>query len=306
MRSFGLRAALVAAMVLGVASGAAYAVPPTTEQSTIGGDSSAAYSGLTTDRGLGARGPHGARGRAGRPRDAPQIAHLLRAADRLPARRRGVAGARRVLADGAPSRRVAPGGGARAVHDRRRDQTDQQRSPPRARSRRAGGASARMDFALTTGDNADNSSTTRTSGCASCSRAATLSPNSGVKSSYWRAPRYPAPLQYAGVLRPLPNEPIYTGVQDFGDQNVDTYDFYDPNDAAGPVRRMAEIHRPDGPRAADVHAGRAQTGATVPSTSRTATTTDSCRATRRRRPKSRGSRSAASSRSCPSASTSAR
>ena len=51
MRSFGLRAALVAAVVLGIVAGAAYAVPPTTEQSTIGGDTAASYSGLTTRRG---------------------------------------------------------------------------------------------------------------------------------------------------------------------------------------------------------------------------------------------------------------
>ena len=96
VRSFGLRAALVAAVVLGVAAGAAYAVPPTTEQSTIGGDASATYSGLTTAAGLAARRPHGARGRPGRPRQAPPLADLLRPADRLPARRRGVARARRV------------------------------------------------------------------------------------------------------------------------------------------------------------------------------------------------------------------
>lgn len=102
----------------------------------------------------------------------------------------------------------------------------------------AGGTRAGMDFALTTGDNADNQQYNENVWVRQLLEGGgTLSPNSGVKSSYSQCTVISrTALQYREFFGRLPNEPIYTGVQDFGDQTVDTTSFYDPNAPAGRYR----------------------------------------------------------------------
>lgn len=99
----------------------------------------------------------------------------------------------------------------------------------------AGGARAGMDFALTTGDNADNQQYNENVWVRQLLEGGTtMSPNSGVKSSYSQCTVISrVALQGREFLGRLPNEPIYTGVQDFGDQTVDTSTFYDPNSPRG-------------------------------------------------------------------------
>ena len=170
---------------------------------------------------------------AGGTRHATQIALLLRPAERLPARRRGVAGARRVRRL-ARLERLAADGGVRPAHGRRRDPPDQQihaASPVQ----QGGGTRAQMDFALTTGDNADNQQFNENVWVRQLLEGgAALTPNSGVRSSYSRCSAVSnAALRTREFLGQLPNEPIYTGVADFTDQSADTCSFYDPNQPQG-------------------------------------------------------------------------
>jgi metallophosphoesterase (TIGR03767 family) len=98
----------------------------------------------------------------------------------------------------------------------------------------AGGVRAPMDLAITTGDNADNKQYNENVWVRQLLEGgSSLSPNSGVKSSY---PECSSISRAALQLRDFfgaPNEPTYTGVQDFGDQTVDTTTFYDPNQPRG-------------------------------------------------------------------------
>jgi metallophosphoesterase (TIGR03767 family) len=99
----------------------------------------------------------------------------------------------------------------------------------------AGGAHAPMDFALSTGDNADNMQYDENVWMRQLLEGGQpLSPNSGVKSSYAECSSISrAALRLKELLGQLPNEPIYTGVQDFNDQTADTSSFYDPNQPQG-------------------------------------------------------------------------
>ena len=99
----------------------------------------------------------------------------------------------------------------------------------------AGGTRASMDFALSTGDNADNQQYNENVWTRQLLEGGTsLSPNSGIKSSYPECSTISRiALQTKEFFGSLPNEPIYTGVQDFGDQTVDTSTFYDPNSPRG-------------------------------------------------------------------------
>jgi hypothetical protein len=98
-----------------------------------------------------------------------------------------------------------------------------------------GGTRAPMDFALTTGDNADNQQYNENVWVRQLLEGGQpLSPNSGVRSSYSQCTSISRiALQAREFFGSLPNEPIYTGVQDFGDQTVDTSTFYDPNAPRG-------------------------------------------------------------------------
>jgi len=99
----------------------------------------------------------------------------------------------------------------------------------------AGGVRAGMDFALTTGDNADNQQYNENVWVRQLLEGGqTIAPNSGVKSSYSQCTSISRiALQTREFFGSLPNEPIYTGVQDFGDQTVNTSLFYDPNAPRG-------------------------------------------------------------------------
>jgi metallophosphoesterase (TIGR03767 family) len=99
----------------------------------------------------------------------------------------------------------------------------------------AGGVRAGMDLALTTGDNADNQQYNENVWVRQLLEGGQpLSPNSGVKSSYSQCSSISAAaLKTKEFFGTLPNEPIYTGVQDFADQGVDTATFYDPNQPRG-------------------------------------------------------------------------
>jgi metallophosphoesterase (TIGR03767 family) len=98
----------------------------------------------------------------------------------------------------------------------------------------AGGVRAAMDLALSTGDNADNKQYNENvwvRGLLEGGQA--ITPNSGVKSNYNECS---AIADAALTLRDFlgePNEPTYTGVQDFRDQSANTRDFYDPNQPQG-------------------------------------------------------------------------
>jgi 3',5'-cyclic AMP phosphodiesterase CpdA len=98
-----------------------------------------------------------------------------------------------------------------------------------------GGARAGMDFALTTGDNADNQQHNENVWVRQLLEGGqTIAPNSGVRSSYSQCSTISRiALQTREFFGQLPNEPIYTGVQDFADQGVDTATFYDPNQPRG-------------------------------------------------------------------------
>lgn len=98
----------------------------------------------------------------------------------------------------------------------------------------AGGARAGMDFALTTGDNADNQQYNENVWVRQLLEGGTtLTPNSGVRGTYNECS---AISDAALTLRDFLGEraePIYTGVQDFRDQSADTRSFWDPNQPQG-------------------------------------------------------------------------
>jgi metallophosphoesterase (TIGR03767 family) len=97
----------------------------------------------------------------------------------------------------------------------------------------AGGTRASMDFALTTGDNADNQQYNETLWVRQLLEGGSITPNSGIKSNYNECSVI---SDAALTLRDWfgeRNEPIYTGVQDFNDQSADTRTFYDPNQPQG-------------------------------------------------------------------------
>jgi metallophosphoesterase (TIGR03767 family) len=98
-----------------------------------------------------------------------------------------------------------------------------------------GGTRAQMDFALTTGDNADNMQYNENVWVRLLLEGGqALTPNSGVKSNYEEcASTSRAALQWREFTGSLRNEPTYMGVQDFSDQEADTEDFYDPNQPRG-------------------------------------------------------------------------
>jgi metallophosphoesterase (TIGR03767 family) len=98
-----------------------------------------------------------------------------------------------------------------------------------------GGARAQMDFALTTGDNADNQQYNENVWVRQLLEGGTaLTPNSGVKSNYEScASTSEAWLKWREFTGSLRNEPTYMGVQDFSDQEANTEDFYDPNQPQG-------------------------------------------------------------------------
>ena len=98
-----------------------------------------------------------------------------------------------------------------------------------------GGTRAQMDFALTTGDNADNQQFNENVWVRQLLEGGVaMTPNSGVRSSYSSCSAVSnAALRTREFLGQLPNEPIYTGVADFTDQSADTSSFYDPNQPQG-------------------------------------------------------------------------
>jgi metallophosphoesterase (TIGR03767 family) len=97
-----------------------------------------------------------------------------------------------------------------------------------------GGARAQMDFALSSGDNADNQQYNENVWVRQLLEGGQpLSPNSGVRSNYNECSSISDAALTLRDFFGAPNEPIYTGVQDFGDQTVDTSTFYDPNQPRG-------------------------------------------------------------------------
>jgi metallophosphoesterase (TIGR03767 family) len=98
----------------------------------------------------------------------------------------------------------------------------------------AGGVRAGMDFALTTGDNADNQQYNENVWVRQLLEGGQpLSPNSGVRTNYNECSSISDAALTLRDFFGAPAEPIYTGVQDFGDQTVDTTTFYDPNQPRG-------------------------------------------------------------------------
>jgi metallophosphoesterase (TIGR03767 family) len=98
----------------------------------------------------------------------------------------------------------------------------------------AGGVRAGMDFALTTGDNADNQQYNENVWVRQLLEGGQpLSPNSGVRTSYNECSSISDAALTLRDFFGAPAEPTYTGVQDFGDQTVDTTTFYDPNGPRG-------------------------------------------------------------------------
>ncbi len=91
-----------------------------------------------------------------------------------------------------------------------------------------------MDFALTTGDNADNQQYNETTWVRQLLEGGTtLTPNSGIRGNYNQCSDI---SDAALTLRDWFGEraePIYTGVQDFRDQSADTRSFWDPNQPQG-------------------------------------------------------------------------
>jgi metallophosphoesterase (TIGR03767 family) len=97
-----------------------------------------------------------------------------------------------------------------------------------------GGARAQMDLAITTGDNADNKQYNENVWVRQLLEGgSSLSPNSGVRNGYNECSAISDAALTTRDFFGAPNEPIYTGVQDFGDQTVDTTTFYDPNQPRG-------------------------------------------------------------------------
>ena len=98
----------------------------------------------------------------------------------------------------------------------------------------AGGTRAGMDVALTTGDNADNQQYNENVWVRQLLEGGqSLSPNSGVRTNYNECSSISDAALTLRDFFGAPAEPVYTGVQDFGDQTVDTSTFYDPNQPRG-------------------------------------------------------------------------
>jgi hypothetical protein len=97
------------------------------------------------------------------------------------------------------------------------------------------GHRAAMNFALLTGDQSDNQQFNETLWVRQLIEGGqALTPNSGIKSDYSECtnPVDRANLQ-AKDLAGEPNEPIYTGVQDYDDMGFRAADYYDPDDPFG-------------------------------------------------------------------------
>src|SRR5829696_9187459 len=98
----------------------------------------------------------------------------------------------------------------------------------------AGGVRAAMDFALTTGDNADNQQYNENVWVRQLLEGGQpMTPNSGIKSNYDQCSSISDAALTLRDWTGEPNEPTYTGVQDFRDQSANTTDFYDPNQPQG-------------------------------------------------------------------------
>ena len=114
------------------------------------------------------------------------------------------------------------------------------------------GTRARMNFALLTGDQSDNQQRNETIWVRQLVEGGQpLDPNSGRRVNDY-AECGPA-VQQALQAKDIPPEPVYTGVQDYGDY-FEAHDFYDPNRPAGQWAELAALPGPHGPGAADVHA----------------------------------------------------
>ena len=155
---------------------------------------------------------------ARRARPAPPLARLLRPADRLPARRRGVARARRVRRLAAPIGRVAPAGGAPPVVDRlgaSARSTASRRASPVAQARRR--ARAHGPRALDRRPRRQPAAATRPLGRGSCSRAARSTPTAASSRATRSAARTERPRSRRARPPADADEPTYTGVQDYDD-----------------------------------------------------------------------------------------
>ena len=239
---------------------------------------------------LEARRARRPRGRAQGPPRPPPLAAVLRAAVGLPARRRGVARARR-----GARHRGSPFESAwrpqEALEPFTVDEVVRQvnrfdASPVRNRGRRH----ARLALTITTGDSADSQQINEVRWVVRLLEGGRLNPNSGVEGGA------------CGALAGPPGEAArYTGVQDEQDI-LESGRFYDPNHPAGAFaawpRYPGLMDRAQLPFEAAGLRGRA--------TSRSATTTARCRATSTRWPRSKPSRAAASSRSATRASPGSR
>ena len=254
----GAGAALVLAItVAGTATGQAPLGKTTVEQRIVP-DAEPSFRSLTTgpgepyivrEEGIGTA-------QAGRA-EPPPLAALLRPALRLPARRRGVAGAGRVHRHRPVQRRLAAVGGAEPA-DRRRDDPPAERvrrGQPGRRRRRL--AAARWTSRSTPATSPTASSSTRPSGCGRCSRAARSNPGSGVdpatsdRPALRRRARRGSPTRRRRRTTP--------GVQDYDDYvEGATPQFYDPDTPAGAFADLARLPGPDGPRPAAVPGRRAR------------------------------------------------
>ncbi|HEX8206967.1 MAG TPA: hypothetical protein VF587_12980 [Solirubrobacteraceae bacterium] len=97
--------------------------------------------------------------------------------------------------------------------------------------RQGDGTHAAMSFALTTGDNADNQLRNETIWVRQLLEGGRMDPNSGRKVDDY-AECGPVAAQ-ALLAKGTPDEPTYTGVQDYSDYSFEAGDFYDPNNPVG-------------------------------------------------------------------------
>jgi metallophosphoesterase (TIGR03767 family) len=211
----------VTMVVLGVPATAG-AVPPTTEQSTIDGDPAATYSGLTTAAGwsrvvrdeLAAPGTQRAKKRRSLTYFA-QLSDFQLADEESPKR------VEFLDISGTPftaAWRPHEAFGPFIVDQAVRQVRDFAAASP---VRGAANSRARMDLALTTGDNADNAQHNEVSWVVKLLEGGTLNPNSGIES----------PACPSGLLTPG-EAARYTGVQDYDDYPA-TDAFYDPDEPTG-------------------------------------------------------------------------
>ena len=181
------------------------AQPPTTTKRVVAGDTEAAYGKLLYGPGLEARRCATTWQRPARagPKRRTSLA-VLRPAHRLPARRRGVPGAGRVARPGrhAVHLRVAPAGGARAVHRSTPPSARSTASPTAARSPRAS-ARARQARAgrSSPATTPTTSSATRSRGSRQLLEGGPVDPNSGVERDARRARRPVAPGEARALHR---------------------------------------------------------------------------------------------------------